>query len=51
MIRFTDQSINKSLILPTELLIQAQSFIEGKKQLGYATKEELTGDAIRFRLA
>jgi len=50
-VKVLDRSINKSVMLPTELLIQMQNFIEGKKQLGYATKEELIGDAIRFRLA
>lgn len=42
--------INRSVILPPEVLAQVQSFIEENKHLGYATREELIKDAIRVRL-
>jgi hypothetical protein len=37
-------------MLPPELLIQTQNFIEESKQMGYTTKEEFVRDAICFRL-
>jgi len=42
--------INESIILPQELLMQIQNFIEENKQLGFTTREEFVRDAIRFRL-
>ena len=42
--------LNESVILPQELLTQAQVFVEENRQLGYTTKEEFIRDAIRFRL-
>ena len=42
--------LNESVMLPPELLIQTQNFIEENKQLVYTTKEEFVRDAIRFRL-
>ena len=42
--------INESVILPQELLVEIQSFIDEHKHLGFTTKEEFIRDAIRFRL-
>ena len=42
--------INESVMLPPELLVQIQSFIEENRQMGFTTKEEFIRDAIRFRL-
>ena len=42
--------LNESVMLPPELIVQTQNFIEEHKQLGYTTKEEFVRDAIRFRL-
>jgi len=42
--------LEESVILPAELLMQIQSFIEENRHLGYTTKEEFIRDAIRFRL-
>jgi hypothetical protein len=42
--------INESVMLPPELLVQIQNFMEENKQLGFTTKEEFIRDAIRFRL-
>jgi len=38
------------VILPAELLMQIQKFMEENRHLGYATREEFIRDAIRFRL-
>ena len=43
--------INESVILPQELLVEIQSFIDENKHLGFTTKEEFIRDAIRFRLS
>ncbi|MGD0028483.1 MAG: ribbon-helix-helix domain-containing protein [Candidatus Bathyarchaeia archaeon] len=43
--------INESVILPQELLVQIQSFIDENKHLGFTTKEEFIRDAIRSRLS
>jgi Arc/MetJ-type ribon-helix-helix transcriptional regulator len=43
--------INESVILPQELSVQIQNFIEENKHLGFTTREEFIRDAIRFRLA
>jgi len=42
--------IKESVMLPPELIIQTENFIEENKQLGFTTKEEFVRDAIRFRL-
>ena len=42
--------LKESVILPPELLMQIQSFIEENRHLGYATREEFIRDATRFRL-
>jgi hypothetical protein len=42
--------LNESVMLPPELIVQTQNFIEKNKQMGYTTKEEFVRDAIRFRL-
>jgi len=42
--------LNQSVILPPELLIQVQNFIEENRHLGYTTKEEFVRDAVRWRL-
>jgi Arc/MetJ-type ribon-helix-helix transcriptional regulator len=43
--------INESVILPQELLVEIQSFIDENKHLGFTTKEEFIRDAIRLRLS
>jgi Arc/MetJ-type ribon-helix-helix transcriptional regulator len=42
--------LSQSVILPSELLAQIESFIEENRQLGYTTREELIRDAVRWRL-
>ena len=42
--------LKESVILPAELLMKIQNFIEENMHLGYITKEEFIRDAIRFRL-
>ena len=42
--------LNQSVILPTELLVEIEKFIEENKRLGFTTREEFIQDAIRFRL-
>jgi len=42
--------LEESVILPAELLMQIQKFMEENRRLGYTTKEEFIRDAIRFRL-
>jgi Arc/MetJ-type ribon-helix-helix transcriptional regulator len=42
--------LNRSVILPPELLAEIENFIETNKHLGYTTREELIRNAIRFRL-
>jgi Arc/MetJ-type ribon-helix-helix transcriptional regulator len=42
--------INESVILPQELLIEIQNFIEENRQFGFTTREEFIRDAVRFRL-
>jgi Arc/MetJ-type ribon-helix-helix transcriptional regulator len=42
--------LSQSVILPSELLTQIESFIEENRQLGYTTREELIRDAVRWRL-
>jgi len=42
--------LSQSVILPSELLTQIESFIEENKHLAYTTREEFIRDAIRWRL-
>jgi metal-responsive CopG/Arc/MetJ family transcriptional regulator len=42
--------LTQSVILPPELLIETENFIDANKQLGFTTREEFIRDAIRFRL-
>ena len=42
--------IKESVMLPPEVIIQTENFIEDNKQLGFTTKEEFVRDAIRYRL-
>jgi hypothetical protein len=42
--------LNESIMLPPEVIVQTQNFIEENKQMGFTTKEEFVRDAIRFRL-
>lgn len=42
--------LKENVILPAELLMQIQSFMEENRYLGYTTKEEFIHDAICFRL-
>ena len=41
--------LNHSVILPPELLVQIQNFIEEHKHLGFTTREEFMRDAARWR--
>ncbi len=42
--------LKESVMLPPELIQQAQAFVEENRQFGFTTKEELIRDAIRVRL-
>lgn len=42
--------LKQSVLLPPELLIQIEDFIEANKQMGYTTREEFIRDAARWRL-
>jgi len=42
--------LNRSVILPPELLTEIENFIETNKHLGYTTREEFIRDAARWRL-
>jgi len=42
--------LNRSVILPPELLAEIENFIETNKHLGYTTREEFIRDAARWRL-
>jgi hypothetical protein len=42
--------LSQSVILPPELLIQVESFIEENRHLGFTTREEFIRDAVRWRL-
>jgi hypothetical protein len=42
--------LKESVILPAELLMKIQNFIEENMHLGYITKEEFIRDAICLRL-
>jgi len=42
--------LNQSVILPPEVLVEIENFIEENKHLGFTTKEEFMRDAARWRL-
>jgi hypothetical protein len=42
--------LSQSVILPPELLVQIETFLQENKHLGYTTREELIRDAVRWRL-
>jgi hypothetical protein len=42
--------LSQSVILPPELLVETENFIDANKHLGFTTREEFIRDAIRFRL-
>ena len=42
--------LSQSVILPSELLAQVESFIEENRHLGFTTREEFIRDAVRWRL-
>lgn len=42
--------LNKSVVLPPDLLKQIRGVIEEKKELGYTSIENFMQDAIRLRL-
>jgi metal-responsive CopG/Arc/MetJ family transcriptional regulator len=42
--------LSQSVILPPEVLVQIENFIEQNKHMGYTTKEEFIRDAVRLRL-
>jgi len=42
--------LSQSVILPQDLLIQIDDFIEKNKELGFTTKEDFIREALRWRL-
>jgi len=42
--------LSTSVMLPPELLVEIENFIDANKNLGYTTREELIREAIRFKL-
>jgi Arc/MetJ-type ribon-helix-helix transcriptional regulator len=42
--------LSQSVILPSELLAQVESFIKENRHLGFTTREEFIRDAVRWRL-
>jgi len=42
--------LKQSVVLPAELLLEIESYINKNKQLGYTTREEFIRDAARWRL-
>ena len=42
--------LKESAMLPPEIIVQTENFIEENKDLGFTTKEEFVRDAIRRRL-
>ena len=42
--------LSTSVMLPPELLLEIENFIDTNKNLGYTTREELIREAIRFKL-
>jgi len=45
-----DAILNRSVILPPELLAEIEKFIAENKRLGFTTREEFIRDAARWRL-
>jgi hypothetical protein len=45
-----DVILSKSVILPEQLLIEIEEFINENRDLGYVTKEDFLRDAARQRL-
>jgi len=45
-----DAILNRSVILPPELLAEIEQFIAENKRLGFTTREEFIRDAARWRL-
>lgn len=45
-----DAILSKSVILPEQLLIEIDEFINGNRDLGYVTKEDFLRDAARQKL-
>lgn len=43
--------LKESVMIPPELIVKTENFIEENKNLGFTTKEEFIRDAIRFRLS
>jgi metal-responsive CopG/Arc/MetJ family transcriptional regulator len=41
--------LTQSVILPPELLIEIENFIDKNKRLGFTTREEFMRDAARWR--
>jgi len=42
--------LSQSVILPSEFLVEIESFIEENRHLGFTTREEFIRDAVRWRL-
>jgi len=42
--------LNRSVILPSELLTEIEKFVEENKRLGFMTREEFIRDSARWRL-
>jgi len=42
--------LSQSVILPPDLLIEVEKFLQEKKGLGFTSKEDFLRDAARFRL-
>ena len=42
--------LSTSVMLPPELLVEIENFVDANKNLGYTTREDLIREAIRFRL-
>ena len=42
--------LQQSVILPTEVIVRVENFIEENKDRGFANKEDFVRDAIRYRL-
>jgi hypothetical protein len=45
-----DAMLNQSVILPPDLFVEIENFIETNKHLGFATREEFISDAARWKL-
>ncbi len=42
--------LQQSIILPSEVIVRVENFIEENKDRGFANKEDFVRDAIRYRL-